>query len=309
MKKFLSLLCVAVLLVTCLPTARAAADISYVSRASAVESALLTLGVSSSSTLSFDSFDECYTGDKQGNYAINESEEWERGMPLLCMVNAAVPWCGFDDVDKGDFNPGCHVSLAKKMGIVDGYNAHTFKPNQNITWNEAVKLLVCAFGFKNSVEGTYPEGYLRRAEALGVLKGRTFDGGKPIPETDFTALLRAFASLETLPEPTNSYLTFVRPDTNKELFNRYAEAVRNRHGATQFGLLSAPLRKANRAQFAELNWVTGVSSPWVTGYDIQETADGANITFHYATSAGPAPDLIVKIKASGTILAIDPLFF
>lgn len=48
-----------------------------------------------------------------------------------------------------------------------------------------------------------------------------------------------------------------------------------------------------------MDWVTGVSSPWITTYNIKDNGDGTfKITFHWTTSAGKSPDTIVTLSIS-----------
>ena len=48
----------------------------------------------------------------------------------------------------------------------------------------------------------------------------------------------------------------------------WAKAVKNRNGAVQYMLQCPDLKKTTLNHFLELNWVTGVSSPWVSSYKI-----------------------------------------
>ncbi len=90
---------------------------------------------------------------------------------------------------------------------------------------------------------------------------------------------------------------FVSPDSADKAVNMYAQAVKERKGAIQYALFSDALKKAKKSTFEELNWVTGVSSPWVTDYQIKKTGTNSyDIIFHWATSTGKADDSIVKVK-------------
>ena len=94
---------------------------------------------------------------------------------------------------------------------------------------------------------------------------------------------------------------FISPDSADKAVNMYAKAVKERKGAVQYALFSDTLKKAKKATFEELNWVTGVSSPWVTDYQIKKTGTNSyDIIFHWATSSGKADDSIVKVKADKT---------
>ncbi len=92
---------------------------------------------------------------------------------------------------------------------------------------------------------------------------------------------------------------FMKADSAKECADLYAKAVKERKGVIQYGLMSQKLRAANKPGFEEMNWVTGVSSPWVTTYNVKDNGNGTfKVTFHWATSAGKSPDTIVTLSIS-----------
>ncbi|MDF2985249.1 MAG: copper amine oxidase family protein [Eubacterium sp.] len=92
---------------------------------------------------------------------------------------------------------------------------------------------------------------------------------------------------------------FVSPGSAEESVKEYAQAVQKRNGAVQYALMSEALKAKNRAAFEELNWVTGVSSPWVTSYDIKKADNGKyDIVFHWATSAGNAGDSTTQLTVA-----------
>ena len=78
------------------------------------------------------------------------------------------------------------------------------------------------------------------------------------------------------------------PTSPKEVASKWAEAVKNRNGAVQYMLQCPNLQKSTLNSFIELNWVTGVSSPWVSGYKITALQAKESIqpfTIHYTLAA------------------------
>ncbi len=61
----------------------------------------------------------------------------------------------------------------------------------------------------------------------------------------------------------------------------YAEGVKMRNGAQQFAVMSPGLREEKYSYFADLNWVTGTSSPWIESYSIKEVAKIDDTSFRY----------------------------
>jgi hypothetical protein len=92
-----------------------------------------------------------------------------------------------------------------------------------------------------------------------------------------------------------------------ELARRWAEAVKMRDGKAQYALMSISLQEKVRGGFEAMNWVTGVSSPWVEAYKV---VDGDfSVTFVLATSTGSAGNYSQRlsfIKEDG-VLRIDAI--
>src|SRR3712207_3307429 len=58
------------------------------------------------------------------------------------------------------------------------------------------------------------------------------------------------------------------PQTAQDAALAWAKGVKTRNGALQFAVLSTELRNKRATEYANLNWVTGASSPWVSNYKI-----------------------------------------
>ncbi len=67
------------------------------------------------------------------------------------------------------------------------------------------------------------------------------------------------------------------PKNPKNVAQTWAEAVKSRNGAVQYMLQCPDLQKTSLKQFIELNWVTGVSSPWVASYIITPQQSQKNV--------------------------------
>lgn len=67
------------------------------------------------------------------------------------------------------------IILLSKLGIICGYGNGTFVPDGNVTYNEAVKMLVCDlnYGYEADENGGYPQGYIASAKRLGILENIT----------------------------------------------------------------------------------------------------------------------------------------
>lgn len=63
-----------------------------------------------------------------------------------------------------------YIYISKKLGIVNGTSDTTFEPEGNITYEEAIKMIVCALGCSNeaNIQGGYPDGYISVAKNLNI---------------------------------------------------------------------------------------------------------------------------------------------
>jgi hypothetical protein len=61
------------------------------------------------------------------------------------------------------------------------------------------------------------------------------------------------------------------PITAQDAVQNWARGVKTRNGALQFAVLSPQLRQQLKSKYQNLNWVTGVSNPAITGYRVMDT--------------------------------------
>ena len=74
----------------------------------------------------------------------------------------------FSDLDKAPWAKS-FIFKAAEAGIVSGYNDGTFKPANNISYNELASMLVKAAGVKSGdIVGGWPEGFVAKAKELGA---------------------------------------------------------------------------------------------------------------------------------------------
>jgi hypothetical protein len=207
-----------------------------------------------------------------------------------------VEGSGFSDVSVVN-DDTIFISLAKTMGIINGNGNGTFAPNDLVTYNQAVKMILCTIGYGEQLakeKGGYPDGYIAVAHDLGVTEGMTFQGDDRVSRKNFELMLAR--CLATKSSPINVSMIDFTPAASPELcVKAYAQAVKDRFGTIQYALMDDDLRAKNRADFVGTYWVTGVSSPWVEGYDIIKTGDlSFDVTLHYASSTGLAGNGVLK---------------
>ncbi len=89
----------------------------------------------------------------------------------------------FVDVNEDDWFYN-EINIMKSIKIIDGYNSTEFRPFEDVTYEQAVKIVVCALGYKDIAEskGGYPDGYISVASSLNLLNGVGSDSGVMLRE-------------------------------------------------------------------------------------------------------------------------------
>lgn len=81
----------------------------------------------------------------------------------------------FKDVDSNYWASG-YINVAWKNNLIKGYPGGDFKPNNNVSYAEAITILVRVLGYGKETEekGKWPYNYISKAEELGVIGGITW---------------------------------------------------------------------------------------------------------------------------------------
>ncbi|MBP3362113.1 MAG: S-layer homology domain-containing protein [Clostridia bacterium] len=85
--------------------------------------------------------------------------------------SAAADTSSFTDVNEHWAKK--NIILASGRGIVNGFEDSTFRPDEQVTYEQAVKMIVCAAGYEPAATalGGWPNGYIAEANTLGITKG------------------------------------------------------------------------------------------------------------------------------------------
>lgn len=78
----------------------------------------------------------------------------------------------FDDVEPKHWAAG-YINIAASLGIINGYGNGKFGPEDTVTYEQAVKMVVCALGYEAMAadRGGWPAGYTSVAANIGLTKG------------------------------------------------------------------------------------------------------------------------------------------
>ncbi|MGF7184791.1 hypothetical protein GGQ84_000876 [Desulfitispora alkaliphila] len=97
-----------------------------------------------------------------------------RALGLASVENAARGNTMFPDVNPDGWYTGW-INLAVNEEIINGYPDGTFKPNEPVTYAEALTMLVRMAGYEPSVRGSWPTSHLAKAAEIGLTSGVQFN--------------------------------------------------------------------------------------------------------------------------------------
>ncbi|MBS3950702.1 MAG: S-layer homology domain-containing protein [Peptococcaceae bacterium] len=69
------------------------------------------------------------------------------------------------------------INVATSQNIIKGYPDGTFRPNANITYAEAVTMILRVLGYNDNLPGAWPMNYLVKAADLGITSGVVTNAG------------------------------------------------------------------------------------------------------------------------------------
>lgn len=115
---------------------------------------------------------------------INRSEAAKMLLKMMDredMVAIAQGVTPFRDVNENHWASG-YVNLANQLGIMRGDGSGGFEPDDPITYEQMLKILVNALGYQSVAlkEGGYPEGFIKTAENIGLTKDAQGTSGEVI---------------------------------------------------------------------------------------------------------------------------------
>lgn len=188
----------------------------------------------------------------------------------------------FPDVSTSDVSWAIgNIRTAREMNIINGYDDGTFKPNNNVLYEEAVKMIVCALGYgEMSPEGTeWYSKYIMSANTLGFLEGA--GGGVRIPATRATIAAMLYNCLELRLAENNTVTDKTVLENDLQLTKKVGVIASN----ADTGLdASEPNLKENEIQIRAMNDAeTGYETLTYVVDNAAEYKDmlGNQITFYY----------------------------
>ncbi len=140
-------------------------------------------------------------GDDAGNFNPDQNITRAEYAAVVCRAlglensaNGAKGATMFTDVAADHWATG-YINLASQQGIVNGMGDGTFEPESNVTYAQAVKMLVVAMGYEPMAaqRGGYPSGYLSVANSIKLTAGVSASGNDTPALRSTVAMLTANA--------------------------------------------------------------------------------------------------------------------
>ena len=145
-----------------------------------------------------DSFNwrQFFLGSDSNDQKLIYPEEEKQNEDGITVTNG--PW---KDIEEGYWAYG-YLQSMKDLGIVSGYEDNTFRPENTVTYNEAIKIILNICGYKRYADGMggYPDGYRKIAEENKLHNGISSSGNAMMSRMDAATLIYNSFKVKLAPE-------------------------------------------------------------------------------------------------------------
>lgn len=119
-----------------------------------------------------------FKGDEAGNFNPDNPISRAEAATVICRMLGVedeakqIKTAVFTDVPSSHWAVG-YTAKAAELGIINGYGNGRFGPGDPVTYEQMIKMLVCAWGWGGLAEeaGGWPNGYITVATESGYTKG------------------------------------------------------------------------------------------------------------------------------------------
>lgn len=135
-----------------------------------------------------------FKGDDQGNFnpdkGITRAEFAAVVVRTMGMGDPGTTTTSFIDVPATHWGSG-YIQAATQMGILAGYGDGNFGPDDQVTYEQAIKMIVAALGYtpEANQRGGYPTGYMMIAAREGITSGANGKVGEEAVRSTVAQLL------------------------------------------------------------------------------------------------------------------------
>lgn len=136
-------------------------------------------------------------GDSAGNFNPDQTVTRAQMAAIICRMLGETEETSstskFSDVS-ADYWANAFIVKAADLGIISGYSDGTFRPDNAVTYEQAITMVIRAVGGEEVAQasGGYPSGYVTAADENGFLENVSTKMGDPFPRRDVAAVLYNF---------------------------------------------------------------------------------------------------------------------
>lgn len=131
-------------------------------------------------------------GDDHGNFNPTKTVTRAEMATIICRMldESTDKSSDFSDVPSNHWANG-YIGKAVKLGIVNGYGGGKFGPSDNVTYEQAVTMLMRTIGGADlaAKSGGYPDGFLKIANDHGLLEGVNTRKGNALSRGDIAKII------------------------------------------------------------------------------------------------------------------------
>ena len=127
-----------------------------------------------------------FNGDEQGNFNPNKTMTRAEAATLMVRlfvgeIQTTPTTSSFTDVPSSHWAYG-YIETAVQHGMISGYGNGKFGPSDELTYDQAVTLLVRALGYEDIAQelGGWPDGFIIVGDALEITEGTANASGKSV---------------------------------------------------------------------------------------------------------------------------------
>lgn len=113
-------------------------------------------------------------GDENGNLKLGDNVSRCEFTTLILRILGKENNTEINDIKDifTDLNPKHwaynNIKIATKLGLINGYEDKTFRPDSFVTFTEARAILVRALGYEPYLEGKWPENIINKSKQIGL---------------------------------------------------------------------------------------------------------------------------------------------
>ena len=146
-------------------------------------------------------------GDFKPDKEVTRAELTSLLMRLLnlSITGTSVADSGYTDVANNHWAV-YDIKTASSMGIIKGFGDGNFGPEASVTFEQAVKMVVCMLGYESVAidKGGWPDGYVAQARDLGLLKNAEMPQTDAAPRKIIAQVLYNSLEVDLMAERKNS---------------------------------------------------------------------------------------------------------